>query len=216
MTSRRRPNLSTLLGACACLFGCFACGADEPLLLEVGATPGPGSSESSGNVSPSSPFAEEVAELYQAIIDASEGHAAFMCECEIMGTTETLEECVFRTSRPIAPPIVRCTQEVLGSSADSLPALECASAARTTFLECLLQSTCLDFAHQLDCQIEYVKTSDCPSIPWDVWVRNQVECIGDLPPEEHVCADGTKINAAWVCDGEADCPDASDEHACHF
>lgn len=213
MTSRHRPRLFKLLCACASLSGGIACGADEQLVFEGSETPGAASSD---DVSPASPFREEVAELYQAIIDATRGHAAFMCECEISGTTETLEECVWRTSRPIAPPIARCTREVLGTSADSLPALECAAEARTSLLECLRQSTCLDFAHQLDCQIEYVKASDCPSIPWDVWVRNQVECIGDLPPEEHVCADGTKINAAWVCDGEADCPDASDEHTCHF
>jgi hypothetical protein len=212
VTSRHRLIFSGLLCASVPSLGASACGADEPLILQVGETPGAASSD---DVSPSSPFQAEVAELYQAIIDATAGHAAFMCECEIAGTTETLEECVWRTSRPIAPPIARCTQEILGTSADSLRALTCAAAARTSFLECIRQSTCLDFAHQLDCQIEYVKVSDCPSIPWDVWVRNQVECIGDLPPEEHVCADGTKINAAWVCDGEADCPDASDEHLCH-
>ncbi len=191
---------------------CVSCGADEPLTAATRLGSEPSGPEP---VAPPSQLRQQVGELYTAILDATQGYAAFMCECEVAGTTETIEQCVWRTSPPIAPPIAECTQDVLGSDASSLPTLECTAQARTAYLECLQESTCLDFEHQLDCQIEYVTVADCPPTPWELWARNEVECIGRLPPAEHRCDDGTKIGADWVCDGEVDCPDASDEHGCH-
>lgn len=211
-----RPLLVSLslVGAVATVVVCVACGADDPLAHATLFEPAP-SLPPPRQEAPQTALREKVGELYSAILDATQGYAAFMCECEIAGTTETIEQCVWRTSPPIAPPIAECTQDVLGSDASSLPALECTAYARTAYLACLTESTCLDFEHQLDCQIEYITLSDCPSTPWDLEVRNRVECLGRLPPAEHECADGTKISADWVCDGEVDCPDASDEHGCH-
>lgn len=208
----RHPSASRVGLIYATLSLACACGSDAPLPPStIGAQT---SSDSTGREPPQTALRQYVGELYGSIIDATQDYAAFMCECEVNGTTETIEECVWRTSPPIAPPIAECTQDVLGSDETSLPALECTAAARVAYLVCLKESTCLDFEHQLDCQIAYMQAADCPTIPWELWARNEVECVGNPPQAEHLCDDGTKIGANWVCDGEVDCPDASDEHGC--
>lgn len=208
----RHPSASWPGLVCATLLTSFACGSDAPLPPStVGAS---AASEPVSGETPDTPLRQYVGELYGSIIDATQAYAAFMCECEINGTTETIEECVWRTSPPIAPPIAECTQDVLGSDETSLPALECTAAARVAYIACLKESTCLDFEHQLDCQITYMQAADCPTIPWELWARNEVECVGNPPQAAHVCDDGTTIGENWVCDGEVDCPDASDEHGC--
>lgn len=212
MNSRRPFSRTALL--LATTFGLptvVACGEEAP--LPVGTAYEPPAGPTASDTEPTA-LQREVTDLYESILDATQGYAVFMCECEIQGTQETLEECVWRTSPPIAPPIARCTQEVLATDESALPALECTAQERKAYLECVESSTCLDFENQLGCQIDILQATVCPSVPWELWARNEVECIGNLPPESFDCADGSKVSLDWVCDGEADCPDASDEHTC--
>lgn len=159
----------------------------------------------------------QVSRLFDSLNQTVRAVRAFECECEIVGQPQTVDECVAATLSVTPPPIVECTKDVLASDDRSLDSVTCEAQAGVSYLECLRMSTCSDFEHILDCQIEYdtYKLTTCAALPWELWAQVQSDCYGIPQPPPFTCDDGEIINSEWVCDFEDDCEDGSDEVACH-
>jgi hypothetical protein len=159
------------------------------------------------------PYFEEVSENYDALIASTHDYAEFLCECEAGGNSgPDFDSCVKDFVPTIPPPLLACTKVVYSRSERTASALSCERESVDQYMGCIYESTCLDFGHITDCEIDrIIRNQACENIPHAVEVEDALLCYGRQLPPAFVCDDGDSINPDWVCDLEDDCDDGSDE-----
>lgn len=163
------------------------------------------------------PHFDEVDDNYDALLASTMDYAEFLCECEAGAASgPTFDECVTYFVIPPPPPLLACTKIVYSRSERAASSLSCERGTVDEYMACILESTCLDFDHITDCEIDrIIRAQGCGRIPHAVHVEDQLLCYGRELPPAFVCDDGDSINPAWVCDLELDCADGSDEVDCN-
>ena len=87
---------------------------------------------------------------------------------------------------------------------------ECLGAAFTNLQRCLASTNSCDDGPRASCIDPLERAvATCDQIGSEYVDRINVACYGAFR-----CGDGAVIEGGWVCDGEADCIDASDEAIC--
>jgi hypothetical protein len=174
---------------------------------------GPASFAFGGDVGP---YYDQINDNYDAILASTVDYANFLCVCEAGASSgPDFDSCVTDFVSPTPPPLLACTKVVYSRSERTMNAISCERQSVDQYMACILESTCLDFGHITDCEIDRIlRQQDCENIPYAVVVEDQELCYGRELPAAFVCDDGNSINPDWVCDFEADCDDGSDEVGC--
>lgn len=177
-----------------------------------------GGTAGSSDVDPSDPntpgpYAQEVSEDYDALLETFDAYAEFFCECEAGATSgEDYAQCVQSSVQTFPPPVLACIKGVLGKSEASLESLRCRLENNTLYVDCIHENTCFDFDHITDCEIDrIIRSQECPEVPYDVWAENERLCWGRDAPAAFECGSGEQIDPELVCDVIRDCEDGSDE-----
>jgi hypothetical protein len=162
------------------------------------------------------PHFEKVDEDFNTLIGATVTHAEFFCECEQNATSgPEFDACVDSYVQPYPPPLLLCTKQVLSHSDAAVEALACERDNAEQYIDCLLESTCLDFGHITGCEVDrIVRDTECGDVPYDIWATDQERCYGREVPPGFECTSGESIDPQWVCDFAVDCEDGSDETEC--
>jgi hypothetical protein len=163
------------------------------------------------------PYFDGVDEDYDALLAYTVDYAKFLCECEAGAKSGAVfDSCVEYFVNPPPPPLLACTKIVYSRNERTADALSCERQGVDEYMACILESTCLDFGHITDCEIDrIIRNLGCGHIPHAVQVEDQLLCYGNELPPAFLCADGDSINPDWVCDLEMDCDDGSDETDCN-
>lgn len=165
---------------------------------------------------PRGPYFEEVDVGYDALLETFVDYARFFCVCETgQSAGDEYDACVDSYGDPYPPPLLACTKTVLSRSASALDSLRCELGNAETYIECIQESTCIDFTHITGCETDrIIRGLDCEDVPYDVWADDQALCYGREIPPGFECADGEIIDPTYECDFAEDCADGSDETDC--
>lgn len=134
------------------------------------------------------------------------------CACDVeAGTYPDLDACLM--AGPMPPP-EGCACQVYASSPAEAGFVGCSSAAIVAFAACLEPLMCADAAPRMKCTDDYFAAlSDCGSPMTATLAQLEIQCGGAAPS---MCGSGETIPDTWLCDGQADCADMSDEADCVF
>lgn len=134
------------------------------------------------------------------------------CTCEVeAGNFPDVEACL--TAGPPAPP-EGCACQVYAGLPEEAEFVGCSSAAVVAFAACMAPLMCADQAAIMACTEDYFTAlEDCGAPMTSTLAQLEIQCGG---AEASMCGSGETIPATWVCDGQADCADMSDEADCIF
>lgn len=134
------------------------------------------------------------------------------CMCDVeAGTYPDVDACLM--DGPPAPP-EGCACQVYASDPEEAKFVGCSSDAAVAFAACLAPLACADEAAKTQCTDDYfMALAECGSPKMSTLAQLAIQCGGAAPA---MCRSGETIPETWVCDGQADCTDMSDEADCIF
>ncbi len=159
----------------------------------------------------------EVGQLYLDFLASLDEVTLIDCACQVeAGEYASVEYCWAAYGGPSEPPpLADCTAEALDGHSGAKPYFECNTALAREYADCLAAASC-DVDIQFECTDEYYTKLDleCETLPYEYSVLITEACYGFTLPDPYTCGSGESIPDNWVCDGEADCADGSDEVDC--
>jgi hypothetical protein len=138
-------------------------------------------------------------------IDAGNEFLVFSCMCDVeAGQYPDVETCLQGFDPPDA-----CGCPILAADPANASHLECNALTMTDFAACLAPLACSDQDALVDCLIAYdAVASGCGEATKASLIEAGLACDDAAP---FVCGSGESIPSEFVCDGESDCMDMSDE-----
>jgi hypothetical protein len=153
--------------------------------------------------------------LYGQFVGEAERGWNIICKCWAQIGYASQQECL--AEGPSSDDAwSECEEQVFNGSSEDDAWMRCVTNARRQMNNCVSTLSCdelLDYYGAFyDCYLDYAEAYNaCPELPQGVYDEID-QCYQDSFFD---CADGlASIPPDWVCDGEADCPDGSDEASC--
>lgn len=148
----------------------------------------------------------------------ADGHAArtqadaAICGCEVeAGTYADQASCTAEIGVKYEG---GCYCELAALDGDNEPAVVCVAEAAEALAGCVAPLACDNAGAREACRLQFMTDlGRCGSLARRTEAEVQVQCLG---APASACASGEPIPSAWVCDGQFDCDDKSDEAACEF
>lgn len=145
---------------------------------------------------------------YAARVRADES----ICGCEVeAGTYPDRAACLLEIGVPYAS---ACYCDVVAADPGNADTAGCVTAATLTLADCLEPLACAEASAREACRFDYLQAlGRCAPLERASLAAVELECLGEPAT---ACPSGEQIPAAWVCDGQPDCRDMSDESDCEF
>lgn len=178
------------------------------MLSLLAACPGDGGEEEP----PPPPTPEEVAAACEASFAARQTADEATCACEVeAGAYPDPAACLAAIGAPYAS---SCYCDLVAPEPANAAAVVCAAEAAEALAGCVQPLTCADAPARQACRVEHLQASGrCDPLVTESLAAVQIQCLGE---PASVCGSGESIPAGWVCDGQPDCEDMSDESDCEF
>lgn len=144
---------------------------------------------------------------------AAEQVDMYRCGCYVQeGLYPDMEACLDNQSQDQLAPGCSCT--IYAQHPDEMAFVTCYSDAVRSLAKCLGKMNCAEKAGQDLCvSIYFDELTGCGAPAKQTVAQIEIECGGAVPI---ACGSGEVVPVHWLCDGEADCADESDELDCFF
>lgn len=191
-------------------------GASEPSESGSGASGTGDSGTSSGADTSAGSSGEAPASVAE---DCAAGELAagevdvYRCTCDVQdGLYPTIEVCLDMQGQEQL--VTGCSCDVYAQHPVEAAFIACQTDAVTSLAKCLNKMNCAEKTGQELCvSIYFDALKQCPQPTKATTAQLEIECGGAVPMK---CGSGEAVPLYWLCDGEADCADMSDESDCFF